>query len=137
MTTLRVVLTSLLVCVVVALVSSFIIASWNISTSFDKTALVSSLVALNTSATLATFLTLFHSENKRIKVFREYPAASGAIYTIVILSTAIVCLMPGIVAIDQKIFNIGVDNIATTIAVALSTQVIIYLLLLIKLFVKE
>lgn len=124
-------------CALVAIALSFIITSLNIDgIVFDKSGLLDGLIAFNTGATLAIFLTLFHSENKRILFFRKYKQASSIIYVGVILNTAIVSISPLFLSITQKVFSIGVDNFVSSLALVLTIQVLVYLLMLIGLYTK-
>lgn len=124
------------VCMAVAIVCSWIIASLDIGMTFDKNGLSSGLIAFNTSATLAIFLTLFHSEDRRITFLRQHRQASSIIYMGVIFNTAIVSVSPLFLSITQKIFNIGIDNLISTFTLVLTIQVMLYLLMLISLYTK-
>lgn len=104
---------------------------------FNKEGLVTGLIAFDTSAIVATFLTLFHSENKRIKYFRSYKLASATMYMTVLMNTAIVSATPLFMTIDKKIVNFGVDNFVTVLAILLTIQVAIYLFMLMSLFTKD
>ncbi len=104
---------------------------------FDKSGLLNGLLAFNTSATLAIFLTLFHSENRRIVFFRDHKTAAATMYTSVILNTVIVSGLPLFMNLQNKILNVGIDNLVTTLSLILTLQVTLYLLMLVNLYTKN
>jgi len=104
---------------------------------FDKSGLLSGLISFSTGAIVATFLTLFHSKNKRIEILRGYSLASATLYLTVILSTALVSVSPLFLKINSTFLGFGIDNFVTVFAMMMTLQVILCLFMLISLFTKE
>lgn len=130
-------LTFLCAIISTGLLVSAVIVHMSIDTSgLDKSGLLVGLTSFNTGAIIATFLTLFHSNNQRIAYFRGSKVASATMYLTIVLNTALVSIAPMFAKTESMIFGIGIDNIVCTIAIMLTLQIVAYLFVLIHLYFK-
>lgn len=132
------VLLGLLVCGLTAIISSWIISIYiPREIDFNLTGLSDGLIAFHTSAVIAIFLALFHSENRRITSFRNSSKAGSLLYFIVVLNAILVVITPLFLDTGISIFEISLNILVTTFSLTLTAQTTYYLFLLVRLFMKQ
>lgn len=113
----------------------FSVFDWH-SAQLDRTAYVDDLITLLTGAAIAAFLTLFHSEQKRVTVFREYKRAAGTIYLTLIVNSFIAVVGRLVMSLDSSVFGVSLPNLVVIYVTLLTIQAIAYLLFLFNIYIK-
>lgn len=124
--------------VIGAFIASFLISQlqWVALFNFDKTTFLDGLVAFNTGASIAVFLSLIQSNETYIKKLREHGRASRDVYMTVFLNTFLVVIANGLSYSAFVLLGIGFDNIATTIAVMITIHTLFRIKTLLNLYLK-